>query len=584
MKALLLAAALVLRAAAQPPLPEFAVRTSDGRIHSYVASDRATASARFSDRLIEAEIRREADGLYVLELRAVSALAAVYFPWESQPEWLDDPGDDVVYLPRLQGVAIDAQRVDADDWESFLYPGELISPLVILGDARRARLLAAANWPPRTVRPRVGAGRFAIEYPEGVRVGASVRCAALVLRATGDATKGDDAWRLAADAYVKWLDERMTAAGVAEPDYPPALRDAHGWQQVLLHFLPAFDADDVRRAYERRRDVLPWVQFWGQMSNYQRDSAEGRDEHPSPPLGFGERTGCCVDEPELHSRYRPGLSRLAQQIVGDGGVVGYYQRPRSPYGRLAGGVGSPDVGFLLNWIEVNRRDGANAFYLDVVGAKHFGEALAVADLLRAQTPSLSVTERTVDVYPAAALVSGALWGGPRFRTRPQQKPADFNGNFTRCTFPRLGRTLLPERPMFLGGANGDFMYWGDFRGHECWTERQAFLLGAKFDAPTRFKGQPGWVDPVTRGVAAAIAARERVGWWQRGPRYRDHEGLSEVPDGVEVRRFVDGAGVTLLAVDNWSRRAGLTFRYRGRPIPIPDESLSVLELPRELEP
>jgi hypothetical protein len=144
------------------------------------------------------------------------------------------------------------------------------------------------------------------------------------------------------------------------------------------------------------------------------------------------------------------------------------------------------------------------------------------------------------------------------------------------TFPRFGRYILDDRIIFLGSSNGDFMWWGDYRGWNHWTERQAFLLGAKFDAPTRFKGQHGWIDPLNPVVKRVVAERERVEWWERGPVYRDRAGVTELPDGIDVRRFTDRNGVNLFTVDNPQRRRGLAFRFGSNLIPVPRRRISIL--------
>jgi hypothetical protein len=76
-----------------------------------------------------------------------------------------------------------------------------------------------------------------------------------------------------------------------------------------------------------------------------------------------------------------------------------------------------------------------------------------------------------------------------------------------------------------------------------------------------------------------VQLRDQTGWWNRSPRYQDRRGLSEVPAGIDARRFVDAAGVNLVAIDNWSQRAGLMMRVLGQPVAIPTAKLSILEFP-----
>src|SRR5262249_34542546 len=116
--------------------------------------------------------------------------------------------------------------------------------------------------------------------------------------------------------------------------------------------------------------------------------------------------------------------------------------------------------------------------------------------------------------------------------------------------------------------------WG--RSHEYWAERQVFLLGAKFDT-----GAP-WEDPsdplvLDTAIALVLAERNRVGWWQREPMYRDRWGITELPAGVDVRHFIDHDGVSLLVIDNWNQLTGQTVKLYGEPVAIPPSRLSIVE-------
>jgi hypothetical protein len=75
----------------------------------------------------------------------------------------------------------------------------------------------------------------------------------------------------------------------------------------------------------------------------------------------------------------------------------------------------------------------------------------------------------------------------------------------------------------------------------------------------------------------------RVGWWKLDPIYLDTAGITDVPEGVDVRRFVGNDGDTLLAVDNWGRREG-RFRFKGMEIDLPAAQIRVLMNPLENRP
>src|SRR5262249_47531281 len=136
--------------------------------------------------------------------------------------------------------------------------------------------------------------------------------------------------------------------------------------------------------------------------------------------------------------------------------------------------------------------------------------------------------------------------------------------------------LLDDRVLFLGECNGDGRWWGPSADY--WTERQAFLLGAKFDAvhPTENGSQDG---PEDQALALGIAARERSGWWARDPVYLDRQGIGRVPPDVDVRRYRGHGGESLLVVDNWHQRRGTSVTVDGKPLLLPDERLAIIVMP-----
>jgi len=565
-----------------PPL--FAVRTAEGRLLAFPAAAPLGAGYSVDDETLAASVTSVGDEQWELSLRNAGqqAFLEVWFPWEPEATAVNgDLADDIVYYPRFVGVAEKADQLEESSWWGESYPGHCFAPLVVVADERAARIVAAVNWPPERVSPVISRGRVGLRYG-GLPAGQTGQYRALVAAAPGDPANGVHAWHLVLDKYKDWLRPHMEAEGLHPIEYPEAFRKAHGWLNVQLHHLARFDVAELRAVYERHRQVFPWIQCWGQMSNYQRSPLDGRADFPEPPLEPNERTGCCVDEPRMHARYRPDLPALAREITARGGLMGYYARPMSPYQRLDG-PDSPDLAFLTQWIEENRRDGANVLYLDVVGVRDFGAPLAVARLFQHTFPALTLTEYVQDIYPTSALIGGSLWGLRRWHTEPGQTPADLGPELPRVTFPRFGRYLLDDRVMFLGYSNGDFMWWGPYRGHDYWTERQAFLLGAKLDAPTLFKGQRGWINPVNQAVELIVGEWERVGWWDRRPVYRDRAGISDLPDGIDVRRFEDREGTSLFVVDNWHGRSGQAFHYLGRPIIVPTQRLCIMVLPKRLE-
>jgi hypothetical protein len=581
--------ARIAAAAGEPArdAPAFAVRTADGQFRAFHADPDDDSSFSIRNELVWARVARvEGDAWELhLENRSGKALSEVWFPWEPNASALNGVlEDDIVLYPRLLGVAEKADLLAEWDWFGEGYPGGAFAPLVVVSDQSAARMVAAVNWPPRRVRPVFSRGRLGLRYERTLAPGATDRYRALLVSARGDPGRGIHAWHLVLDAYQAWLHERMKEAGLYPLEYPEELRRVHGWMHISLHELARFDADELRRLYALYGHVFPWLQCWGQMSNYGRFPPEGLLDWPETPLEPGEQTGCCLEIPRMHTRYKPALPTLAREITARGGLVGYYARPRRPYARLDG-PDNPNLAFLLDWIAENERDAATAFYLDVVGVGDFGDPLTLARMFQQGTfPRLAVTEFTQDVYPVACLVGSCLWGLKRWETAPGQTPADLGPQLPRVTFPRFGRYLLGDRIIFLGRSNGDFMWWGPYRGHDHWTERQVFLLGAKFDAPTRFKGQRGWITTVNDVVQEIVDEWERTGWWERNPVYRDRVGIHDLSPKLDVRRFVDAAGLNLFVVENWSRARDASFRFFGREIIVPPRRLCIMVLPERLAP
>jgi hypothetical protein len=183
-----------------------------------------------------------------------------------------------------------------------------------------------------------------------------------------------------------------------------------------------------------------------------------------------------------------------------------------------------------------------------------------------------VLEGVLDCWPWAGLVSGCLSGGD-LKSGPRARLATLNGRTVRPTFPEFGRYLLGERVMFLGESNGDHLCSGAANGY--WAERQAFLLGAKFDVihpDERYGGE------MNRVLRLALAERERVAWWARRPAYRHTLGLTDVPPDIDGRRVVGAGGATLLAVSRDSPGSETVIRVDGAALTIPAGEIVIVEV------
>jgi hypothetical protein len=557
----LLCLALPLRAGATA-MPGFAVQVRGESLRQYRPSPDAPGVL---DDAVKASVRSVGDGEWELKLEVKRGpVTAVWFPWEGESTTATADAHDVVYYPHLFGVAERMASLAPWSWKGGAYPGYSFAPLVVVAGDHRARMVAATNWPPRRVSPLYSLGRIGLSYDEPLDAGARRSYRALVVEASSDA--GGVAWPQAVDAYKTWLGGQLRTAAL-EPAYPGWMSSTQGWLNVQLENMPTWDPQRIQSVWDRFKDRLSWVQFWGQMSAYA--VANG--------IRSGD-TGCCLEVTEVHERYEPDLTRLAGTIAKEG-HVGFYARPRSPFRPLvesSSGSATPEFTFLRGWLDRNRGIyGANAFYIDVLGGRYFGEPLDVARRLRGEIDPATVVEYAVDVYPAAFLVSGALGGGD-WSGGPGRTPATLDGSRTRTTFPALGRYLFDDRIIFLGESNGDGRWWG--AAGDYWTERQAFLLGAKFDVihPTE-NGEPD--GPEDQALALAIQARDRARWWKRSLAYRDRMGLTGIPADVDVRRYRDHDGGDVLVVDNWHGHRELSVEVDGRPQTLPDDRLSIVDVP-----
>lgn len=572
-------------AAAQstPPIPAFRVQLADGTYREYAG---ATA---YDDGQVRAKLTHLGNGRWRLNLRNLGPqlIREVWYPWiGDRPALGGNESDDLLYYPNLFGVAkravipmlLGEDQDELAEWYGSNYPGSAAAPLMVLADRTQGILLAAANWPPQKVSPRFAQDQLGILYflfmfPNQVR-----DFDGFYVVADGNTNAGRIPWQLALDPYKAWLKQRMAAAGLT-PDYPEAMRRANGWIQVALSTFAEFDPDVLRNLWNRWGDRLPWMQCWGQMSNYSGPPFGEPDLHNAvPPLEPGEETGCCMDVIEPHERYIPGLFEVGQEIIEDDGLFGLYSRPPDPYAPLTT-PNSPSLEFLENWTDSHALLGANAFFVDAVGGYDFGDPLAIAHLLRDNFPAMTVIEHTTDMYGAAHLIGGSLWGGWNWHTDPHDAATMIDSpQFQKGTAPAFMRYLLDDRIIFLGCANGDHSFWGQATGKGYYSERQVFLLGAKYDVSyyliAESANQQNTMNIV---MSRAISEWQRVNFWEREPQYVHRAGIFHVPPGVDVRRFVDRDGINLFAIDNPNGVVGQTFTFMNHQLAVPAEPLSIVE-------
>ena len=580
----------VTPALAQRSAPSFAVKWSDGQFNVYPSS--------VNDATLAATVTSLGNDEWSLNFNPKQKSATqVWFPYEVGAEALgSNAADDIIYYPLLTGFAYQNTLAQAGEWLTDnhrrvlepCYPGNCFSPTVILADAASARLVAATNWPPKYVTPLWSRSRLALRYDESVPVGQTKSYRAIVKRVSVDPNRGEKSWQVAADSYKTWLKSSMTTAGLYPLAYPAWLENAEGFLHVGLSEVENFDLAAVESKWQRWKNYFPWLQFWGQMSAY------------SGPINESSRpgTGCCLMQTTVNNRYLPGLKELAARVKAGGGQVGYYSRPSID----AGGNVLPldqagNLSWLTNWQARNETEyGANAFYIDVLSAVPAGDPLTIAQLFKGTLRPATFVEWPVDIYPTSYLMGGSIWGGLGRQGGPGTTPL----TSSEAAYPNFGRYVLDDRIFFSGYSNGDFYLWGSDRtgpgvysffdawrdwnrsclerptvGRVCepyWTERQTFLLGAKFDveSPANDPKQPEVMNPALR---AAIEQRRSNNWWARRPIYLDTKGLSNVSGANDIRHFLDNAGQHWLAIDNWREAASASFNFYGeaRTISIPND-------------
>ena len=569
-----------------------------------------------------------------------------------------EASDDVLIYPRWLGTAAKVTSQPPSAWMWGTYPGasDAFAPFMIRTDANQAELLAATNWDaasgiePRPVRPiwacnGWGLWYFDLAHPP-VAPGAPAQDRFRMTLWSSDGTPiGAEPWVDVADEYASWLQSRMQTAGLGPVDYPSWIDSIHGFMPVgLQNSLDHRVEADVQAIWNNYKTTFPWIQFWGQMSDYGGeccgqcrllDPRYDSQTCPNPnPNGSGIDVRCFAAGVRAEGRHvgfytapfnnwlsgmRPMLDDAATCIT-----PADYMNASCPVNPQCDSNGDqiPDgesaLDWFVRWNALAETDwGANAFYYDTLGSVAWGEPLFVAGLFGNTLSNHSVSEFPVDVYPTAFLGSGLFLGdspnyypgGPGSSTLE-----DLAGSTCQIKFTPLASLVLADRYFFSGAVNDGYKGWGLCRGY--WMERQAFLLGHKFDAawPHEKMGRcgvtgaacpeppwaacdaaraaeyceggdwaniPGSVDVayecMDEALALAVQERDAHAWWGgRRPRYRHRIGLTAVPAGTDIRRFDDASGTPLLAIDNWNGASG-TFRFNGIELPLPSQKLAIYE-------
>lgn len=546
--------------------PTFSVRY-DGTTRFYNTPTQTNGNQRIFDYPpVYGVITDIGNDIWRLELtnQSVSTtFTTVYFPWQQNSYLIDNSEDYFVYSTHIIGKRISNTNGTVWAWKNWgSYPG-LCAPILVAANDTKAKLVAAVNWPPVKVTPSFSLNRLIMQYPE-LPPSSNGTYQVLIKEVEGDASEGNVPWMLAVDEYKKWLQPYLIEEDVYPLPNPDWLKEIQGFIQENLSdrtgdapysTLPHLDKWKPWLAY------FPWLQLWGQMSYY------------------AETGGCCLVRPTVHERwYTPtntndyDLIDYAQEVKSIYGChYGYYSRVEPAYEEFI----SDPYKFLdfVDWNETNETEyEANAFYYDVMGRAYHGEPLAVMEFLRDDERSQdAMIEGSVDIYPSAGLVSGCLDAG----------------------YPQFGRYLLDSHLIFMGYCNGDFSYSGPSKDYV--AERNAFLLGAKFDTHLPFLSyqatHPSVATNWNQGLRAVYMLREDSDWWAREPQYLHRRGLHNIPfaggvdapltNTVDVRRFIDRNGVNLLAVLNYNSTSSLSFDFYDKTINIPTNQYFIIDVPQE---
>lgn len=538
----------------------FAVEYSGGKFEVYSRPARSTAGYwKIKNSLIDAMVSNTGGECWQLELTPNKAIEKVWFPW-----WKETlvesrrSANYALYYPYLLGTVMRSDFNKPFAWWGVEYPGTAFAPVMVLSSDQEALMVAAANWPPKRTKVYYSYLRMSFLYDEQIKPNQTATFRAITCKAAGDISQGTDAWHTVVDQYKTWLKTKMEEAELLPINYPQWMKDVDGFMNVQLQNMPQFNIAEIYNSWNQWHSVFPWIQFWGQMSDY-----AGK-----------QGGGCCLEKQEMHPRYKPDLIQFVRNVTtapAQPGHVGYYSRPRESDDDIVDNTTARN--FLLGWLQKNESDyNANIFYVDVLGNRYFGDPLRVATLFRDEFPKDIFIEYPVDIYPTAFLVSGSLGGNQYKNTDWAQRVDGLTTKKKKAAYPAFGRYLLDDRVILMGESNGDHIFWGTKGQH--WTERQAFLLGAKFDVTTFSLGK----QKEAVALEMILSERKRVSWWQRQPVYCDTKGLSDIPAGIQVRRFKDKDDKDLFVIDNWNRLSSRRFNFNNQTISVPEKQLSILEI------
>lgn len=509
-------------------LPSIALRVNGSFkvFNSYAETDNGKAGI-VDNADLTITVREFGAGKYQAVIEPKTNIADIWFPWKPSYDNISETYSVTDTL--WSGTTTLSTGLSDWGWKGYQYPGTLAAPILVTEGGGQSRILAAINWPPKKVKLMYSKNRETIVYS------AQPNEKMIILRFM-DITK-PGSWHGVVDEYKNWLEPNLEANRLKDV-YPAWLKKSNGFINIQLENIwGEFTPEKITSMNDQWGQYFPWIQMWGQMSNY-----TGPSHLAVPPLEEGEEVGCCLVKQEMHPKYISMLSWIESYINNGQNRVGYYTRPYPKEVVESGEVSvQENLRFAKKWMDKNQKDyHANAHYFDVIGAEYFGDPLEVADSLRKMSRNMFI-ESPVDIYPKSYLMSGSY-------------------NFSNAK-PEFVRYLLGDKITFLGESNGGYNYWGESNSY--WMERQVFLMGAKFDVmhPNDF-------------VVHVCKLRDSVNWWNKNPIFKDVVGLSDVPEGVNIKVFSCEDG-DYFTIDNWGQITG-TFKYQGQIVDLTDKKIDIV--------
>ncbi|MCB9857588.1 MAG: hypothetical protein H6818_18045 [Phycisphaerales bacterium] len=493
------------------------------------------------------------------------------------------------------------------------YPGGYFAPFVIVADDDYARIVYATDWPPVKLQPNLRKNGAHIFFMDIALAEGESASRSIVVKTVESSGAGDIPWYNAALEYRNWLRGKMTTAGTYPVEYNDWMEESQGFLNMPLMNVPSANlaAGYVYDKWEAVRDDLNFVLCWGQMSSH--------------------NGGCCDLNQSMNSRYTAtdafgtgkDIFTFVNAVQSYGQHIGFYSRSQD----YANTLTATNQEWWADWLDTQRETwGADAYYLDVLGATYHGDPSTIVDRfsqtwsVNSGTNSLgfdgvttdagpdSVIEGVVDIYPAAYLVSGFLGvddyhvsggvtyethtGGPDFTLANLQSDTStsYFSPSQAIFFPRLATVVLNDRIFFNGDSNGGYSMLRDrnYRNtlgtpddyYNFWIERNCFLLGHRFDIQHEVLMDYSTPNPVFYEI---LSLRDDHYWWKRKMRYQDEDGLTNVDGSLRVRRFEDQNGASVFAVEWWGFDAGNipsplpTFTYDSITYDAPEAAFGIVE-------